>query len=353
MKTFNCRCEQRLYFEDTRCPKCRAPVGWCPKCDDLVALDSKGNGLFLCKSNGCEASLRFCKNATEYDACNRCVEAGSDAEYCDMCEFDDARPDLTDPVKLECFQRLQVAKRRVLNQFQMIGLPPYDSDTTEPVLSFDFKADSIPTEMGWRPMGVETVYTGHSNGKITINIREADSVERERLRIQFGESYRTLTGHFRHELAHYLWDAWISGSEHEAEFIEVFGDHSSPTYSEALQHYYKNGPAKNWEQEYVSAYASMHPFEDWAETTAVILNIHATLETAKNYNMLPPGPEPTEPGYRLDQFIFLGDFLNEISREMGLLDAMPAAIPPPVRRKMTFIRRLVERELDENAKPTH
>ncbi len=344
MKTFTCRCGQRLYFEDSQCPQCKSRLGWCPQCSKLSALDEIDQGLFACSDQGCQRQLRLCFNYSEYAACNRCIPTEDQGIYCDMCQFDDTIPDLSLPLNLDFFRRLQIAKRRVLHQFEMLGMPPYGDAPVQPALSFDFKADSIKTDQGWRPMGGETVYTGHANGKITINIREADSVERERLRVRFGESYRTLIGHFRHELGHYLWEAWIKGSEHEPGFITTFGDHNIPTYAEAMTAYYQNGPKQNWEQEFISAYASMHPFEDWAETTAVILNAHATLETAEHYGFIARHQENALPGEKLDQFIFLGDFLNEISRELGLLDAMPAVIVEPVRKKMDFIRRVVQKE---------
>ena len=55
------------------------------------------------------------------------------------------------------------------------------------------------------------VMTGHADGVITINLAEADDAERERRRHQMGEPYRTLLGHFRHEIGHYYWNRLIAG----------------------------------------------------------------------------------------------------------------------------------------------
>ena len=42
--------------------------------------------------------------------------------------------------------------------------------------------------------------TGHARGVITLNSTEANDSERERQRHAMGEPYRTLLGHFRHEV---------------------------------------------------------------------------------------------------------------------------------------------------------
>ena len=77
---------------------------------------------------------------------------------------------------------------------------PYgnEPDGVEPALSFDFKDDVIHKRNWWWRMGKqERVYTGHANGKITIHIREADTVEREKARVSFGRGVgrRSARGH--------------------------------------------------------------------------------------------------------------------------------------------------------------
>ena len=51
------------------------------------------------------------------------------------------------------------------------------------------------------------------------------------------------------------------------------------------------GAPDGWEQRYVSAYATMHPWEDWAETFAHYLHIRDTLQTAEAYGMRVDGPQ--------------------------------------------------------------
>jgi hypothetical protein len=109
------------------------------------------------------------------------------------------------------------------------------------------------------------VFTGHDNGLITINLAEADDAERERRRHQMGEPYRTLLGHFRHEIAHYYWARLVAKSPSLAQFRELFGDERRD-YGAALQEYYASGAPADWPERFVSAYASSHPWEDFVET---------------------------------------------------------------------------------------
>jgi len=216
--------------------------------------------------------------------------------------------------------------------------------------SFDFKADVIPKKNYWRGGGADTerVYTGHANGKITINIREACDVEREKLRVDLGEAHRTLIGHFRHEIGHYYWDMLIKGRR-EDEFIAVFGDHNNPTYAEALERHYEQGPPAEWQQSYVSAYATMHPWEDFAESWALYLDMTSSLDTAAwqgfggTTDAVHKDVEPMMKRYQQ-----LGVALNEINRSMGLLDLVPEVIVPPVVEKLRYTHNLVRAGHEEN-----
>ncbi|MEQ9210209.1 MAG: putative zinc-binding metallopeptidase, partial [Pseudomonadales bacterium] len=166
----------------------------------------------------------------------------------------------------EKWQRIEIAKRRLLYTLNRLGLPYGSrSEGFEVPLSFDFKADTRKKRMLWLNMGKqEQVYTGHADGKVTLNIREADDVEREKTRISFGEAQRTVIGHFRHEIGHYFWDVLVKG-KCEPECVAVFGDHNNPDYGTALEQYYENGPLPGWQTSHISAYATMHPWEDFAE----------------------------------------------------------------------------------------
>jgi len=140
----------------------------------------------------------------------------------------------------------------------------------------------------------EPVVTGHADGVITINIAEADDAERERRRQELHEPCRTLLGHFRHESGHYYWDRLIKNSPWINAFRETFGEESSD-YRDALERYYQSGPSTDWPKHFVSAYASAHPWEDWAETWAHYLRITDTLEIAGACGLSLRPHRPDEP----------------------------------------------------------
>ena len=92
------------------------------------------------------------------------------------------------------------------------------------------------------------------------------------------DRYRTLLGHLRHEVGHYYWDRLIAGTPLLAGFRELFGDETQD-YAGALQRHYNQGPPSDWRNWYVSAYATAHPWEDWAETWAHYM--HCLLYTSR------------------------------------------------------------------------
>jgi len=281
--------------------------------------------------------------------CNRCVAVSDDTNapadprgLCDCCRFNDTIPDLSVAGNQKRWARLEAAKRRLFYDLKLLMLPyGTKSDGVEPSLAFDFKADVIPDKNYWRCSDEEErVYTGHADGRITINIREADDVEREKLRVVMGETQRTLIGHFRHEIGHYYWDLLIKG-QCEEQFKAVFGDHNSPTYAEALEAYYQNGPAADWQTRLISGYASMHPWEDFAETWAVYMDIVSVLDTATNHQLgMVSHPLETDLVTKVTQYQTLGISLNEINRSLGLLDAVPEVFVQPVVEKLHFIHQI-------------
>ncbi len=345
MRTFGCVCGQTLFFENVACERCGREVGWCPSCRAIAALEPLGDGTYRCANAGCGAVLVKCANYARENVCNRCLPAAEAARgLCDACRFNRTIPDLSMEGNRERWAELEAAKRRLLYTLDLLGLP-YGSaaDGFDPPLAFDFKADAIPVDGLWRWMGEgERVFTGHEDGKITINIREADSVEREKLRVDLGEAHRTLIGHFRHEVGHYYWDLLVRG-RHEAEFKRVFGDHENPPYGEALQRHYREGPPPKWKDRFVSAYATMHPWEDWAETFSLYLDITSVLDTAVNMGLIGPLDLADLHGM-VGRYRQLGLVLNELNREMGLIDVVPEVLHAPVVEKLGLVHALVRRQ---------
>jgi hypothetical protein len=344
MRTFTCRCGNVLFFDNSLCLACNSEVGFCPQCQTISALVPSGEAGYACGNADCGAALVKCGNYAQHDVCNRMVPAGGETAnlLCDCCRYNATIPDLSVPGNLQKWYRLEAAKRRLFYDLDQLGLPyGTAADGFQPPLVFDFKADVIPKNDFWRPTtATERVYTGHADGRITINIREADDVEREKLRVDMAEAHRTLVGHFRHEIGHYYWDLLVKDRV-EAECAAVFGDPSSPTYAEALERHYTEGPPTDWQETYLSAYASMHPWEDFAETWAVYLDMTSALDTAHHNGF--GGTE--RPGAELEALLGryqkLGIALNEINRSIGLLDVVPEVFVPPVVEKLQYIHDLV------------
>lgn len=195
--------------------------------------------------------------------------------------------------------------------------------------------------------------TGHEDGLITLNIAEADPVERERMREKMDEPYRTLLGHFRHESGHFYWDRLVRDREAIFEFRQLFGDERLD-YSQALERHHQQGPPPNWRDYYVSAYASCHPWEDWAESWAHVLHMLDTLETAVQFGVsLQSGVSestaraPLDPFTHhnfqdiFDQWIPLTFALNSLNHSMGHDDAYPFVLAPPVVEKLARVHRIM------------
>jgi hypothetical protein len=357
MNIFHCTCGQSLFFENSRCLSCGAETGFCPACRRVTALQPDTEaGMYRCGYPDCGVRLVKCANYADYDICNWCVrvpdEGPPPGRYCDCCRYTVTIPDLSVPGNLHKWFRLESAKRRLFYELDLLGLPyGTAADGFNPPLSFDFKADTPTDETLCYTMGEqEQVYTGHRNGQITINIREADEVERERIRIDMGEAHRTLIGHFRHEIAHYFWESLVAGHR-EGAFATLFGNPHTPDYAAALEQYYRYGPVPDWPSRFISAYASMHPWEDWAETFAMYLDMTSTLDTAAHAGFLSTNAiEPDDLMTMITAYQRLGIGLNEISRTMGLIDMVPDIPVPPVIEKLRFIHAICRQAGQTNKK---
>lgn len=352
MRTFLCTCGETLFFDNTRCVTCEREAGFCPSCQDLVSLVPAEDGAYRCGNSACCASLTKCNNYAEERVCNRCiVQPNATGSLCDCCRFNAVIPNLGVGDNRAKWRRLEAAKRRLFYHLDLLRLARGNaSEGFDPPLSFEFKEDQGASwandEYGNSEMlnAHEVVMTGHFKGKITINLREADPVERERLRVQFGELNRSLIGHFRHEIGHYYWELLIKGKREDG-FKAVFGDHHHPTYAEALQNYYQRGPHANWGQNFASAYASMHPWEDFAETFTAYLEMVATLDTAKHMGIDRMNELDTIPSEDLEAmcrvYARVGIAFNELNRTMGLKDVLTRPLTRAVIKKMRYVHGLI------------
>jgi hypothetical protein len=349
VKLFKCQsCGQIIYFENTRCESCGHALGYLPKAMTMSALEAEGDGFSALAAQG--ASVRLCDNAG-HDACNWLVAADSDATLCLACRHNRTIPDLTDPNNLQRWQRIEAAKHHLFYSLVRLNLPLANRlDDPDHGLAFDFLADS-PDPTGPKVM------TGHDNGLITIALAEADDAERERRRAQMHEPYRSLLGHFRHEVGHYFWDVLVRDGGRLDECRAVFGD-DSQDYDAALQAHYQNGPPADWQDHYVSQYASTHPWEDWAETWAHYLHIVDTLEMASAFGItvrprltrdetlsavidLAPYDPAAEMKDIIEAWLPLTFAMNSLNRAMGNPDLYPFVLSPTVVTKLAFVHDVV------------
>ncbi|BBK41431.1 hypothetical protein STVA_14510 [Allostella vacuolata] len=349
MKLFECQnCGQPLYFENTRCISCGLILGYLPDIGEMSALEPEQDDDWRALAAP-DRPYRFCANVA-HGTCNWLVPADQEEPLCRACRHNRTIPDLGPPENLDRWYRMEVAKHRLFYTLLALGLPLANrTDDPENGLAFDFLADPGPPH-------APRILTGHDNGLVTINLAEADDAQRERIRAEMGEPYRTLLGHFRHEVGHWFWDRMVAtGPELEA-FRTLFGDERQD-YAEALARHYANGPPADWQERFISAYASCHPWEDFAETWAHYLHIVDTLETARAFGLrirpriergaemaarIDFDPNDSVGAERLvDAWLPLTFAVNSLNRSMGLPDLYPFVLPRPVIEKLDFIDRLV------------
>lgn len=285
-----------------------------------------------------ERRYQLCANL-HLAECNWLVEKSPIAKLCVACALTRTRPNDADTIALAAFATAEKAKRRMIAELHELKLPIVDRDDDPDFgLAFDLLSSQF-----------EKVFTGHHNGVITLDLAEGDDVHREQLRISMDEPYRTLLGHFRHEIGHYYFYRLVGTSPQYLErFNERFGD-PDLDYQEALDRHYSKGAPAGWEDDYVSPYATMHPAEDWAETFAHYLHIRDTLDTAAAFGFAPAtatydrrflGPSGFDT--IIDMWLPLSWALNMVNRSMGKGDLYPFVLAPPVLEKMRFIHTVVD-----------
>ncbi len=351
MKLFECQhCGQLLYFENTRCERCGHVLGYLPDRTMLSALTAEGGDHWRPLA-ATDEPFRFCANAA-HRACNWLVSANGRDAFCRACRLNRTIPDLDAPENLLLWQRLEAAKHRLVYGLLRLGLPLVSKfEDAEKGLAFDFLAGS-----GTTFQESTQVITGHVQGLVTIDISEADDAERERHRRDMAEPYRTLLGHFRHEVGHHYWERLVRDGVWHKAFREVFGDERR-NYGAALEAHYANGPQPDWQEHYVSSYAGAHPWEDFAESWAHYLHIVDTLETADAFGLrIHPkaGRIPRlemeidfDP-YRQSDFdalvkawLPLTYAVNSLNHSMGQPDLYPFVLSPTVIGKLRFVHGLI------------
>lgn len=336
MNTGQCRCGAKIYLGNSTCITCLAKLGRCDGCGEVASFQAEEDVLAQC-CDQCKLQVRACANQV-HGICHSYLDPSCNSDFCQWCSFAEMVPSLDSKDHIVKWGLLEEAKRQLLSQLYTLNLPPYATSfdgETKP-LRFRFLKDTIDEN------GVaQRIFTGHQDGIITVNLEEADSVYREKVRVELNEPHRTLIGHLRHEYGHYL--DWCLSAERRPDYCELFGDPTSLDYATAQEQYYNRTSNLDWMNCFVSEYASMHPWEDFAETTNLYLDLLAVLDTAQQNRSWRP-VQKIELDGDMDSIVRasleLAIAVSELNADLGLLPLLPENIAPPVIDKLTFIHSL-------------
>ncbi|MCW2795487.1 putative zinc-binding metallopeptidase [Nocardioides sp.] len=328
MKAFRCRvCDNSLYFENSLCVSCKTALGFSRAERAIVPVDE--NGRYVDASG---LIWHVCKNLNLSGCTWLAPVAGG---QCFACDLTRTRPNNENLEGLAEFPDAEKAKRHLVFELDTLGFPVVGKDIDpENGLAFDLLSSVA-----------ENVVIGHEAGIITIDLAESDAAYREKVRARLAEPYRTMLGHFRHEVGHYYEWQLVRGADLMARSRELFGDESTD-YQAEIDRHYSQGPPDGWEKSYISTYATMHPFEDFAETWAHYLHICDTVETAGEYGLTAVASPATFSSFRdlvVGIWVPLTAALNMINRSMGKEDLYPFVIPAPVLDKLEFVAALAPR----------
>jgi hypothetical protein len=324
VRSYRCRvCDNPLHFENSVCVSCGTALAYSREERAIVPVDHLSryldqNGLVWhrCRNlglHGCTWLSRF--------------EGGQ----CFACDLTRTRPNDQDAEGLANYPAAERAKRHLIAELDTLGFQVVGKDTDpENGLAFDLLSSVH-----------ENVTIGHADGIVTIDLAESDDAYRARVQQDLAEPYRTMLGHFRHEVGHYYeWQLVRGDLIHQTR--ELFGDESAD-YQAAIDRHYADGPPADWADSYISTYATMHPFEDFAETWAHFLHISDTVETASEYGLTAVAPVTAFSSFRdvvTGIWVPLSVALNMINRSMGKHDLYPFVIPAPVLDKLDFVAAL-------------
>jgi hypothetical protein len=336
VRQFSCDCGSPVYFENSFCINCNSALGYSPVRNDILTLADWGEGVYRDLLGN---AFRYCSNGEDYGVCNWLRPIEDASPFCMACQFNRTVPDQSRPENQRRWLALERAKKRLLYTLAQLNLPLI-SGWTDPRrgLLFDFVEDARSTDA----FPETFVTTGYLGGVITINALEADDATRVAVRDEMNESYRTVLGHLRHESGHYYWSLLDPDRDLLEDFRDLFGEERAD-YGEALDVHYRKGPPPQWQDRYISAYASAHPSEDWAECWGHYLHIYDALETAAAHRLLGVQPAVMSMAERLSAWTRISLMLNELNRSVGRGDAYPFVINELVAEKLDFIELAIQR----------
>jgi hypothetical protein len=349
MNVFHCNhCDNLVFFESSQCLKCGRTLAFLPDLRIVGAL-RREDGLWTFQSSIGSRLYRLCENYSGASVCNWAIPANESGNLCQSCRLTLVVPDLSLANSRAAWFKLEIAKRRLIYTLQGLNCSVKNRSEDPKGLAFQFLADPVGPD-------APPVFSGHAEGVITINIAEADDAERERRRLVLHEPYRTLLGHFRHESGHYYWDMLIKDQAGINAFRNLFGDERLD-YQKALEDHYSQGAPTDWQEKFVTAYASSHPWEDWAETWAHYLHMIDLVETAAACGLSLRPSRSDEPAmsrgsnaeipntsfdWLIDQWFPVTYLLNNLNRGMGLIDGCPFVLSNRAIEKLKLVQETIQ-----------
>lgn len=350
MKLFACdNCDQVVHFDNRRCVRCNHRLGFLPNDLSMHALEPQDERMWQLVARP-QHKVRFCANAG-LDICNWLISDGDQNDFCITCRHNRLVPNTDTQDGIDRWRRIGQAQRHLFYSLLRWNLPhPDRQEDPQGGLVFDFLEDMVQNDGNVVP-----AMTGHEEGLIAIRAAEADDATREQARASMNEPYRTLLGHFRHETGHFIWNKLVRDRNGFDDFRAVFGDERMD-YASALQNHYSNGAPPGWQENFISAYAASHPWEDFAECFAHYLHIVDTLETARAFGIAidPRGHEEMASEvdfnpYRaasaeqlVSAWVPLSVAINGIQRSMGQPDSYPFVLSRAVVVKLEYLHRLIQ-----------
>lgn len=311
MQVFQCpECGQQVWFHNSHCPN-----------GHLLHFDPDAQQMTQALDCGRRAAI----------GCN--WRAEPHGPLCRSCAMTEVIPDPEVAGAESRLAETEAAKRWVLAGLLRWGW--FGSADAGPAPRFMLVADRTRH-------GPEEITMGHADGLITLDVAEASRTVREERRENLAEPYRTMIGHLRHELAHYLFQRLSGEANFSESFRELFGDERRD-YGEALKAHYANPQAGG--EHHITSYASAHPHEDWAETVAHLLHLTDLVDSGAAVALTPGGDAYAEPdGLALIERA--ADFamrVNHVNRALDLPDLYPFVLTDPVREKLAFAHRALRR----------
>lgn len=347
MRAFSCPvCGSFVEFERKRCTDCSTDLGLHLPTKTMVALDDNAaviDGVTWVR----------CSQAKLTD-CNWLTEESGTAGRRGRCLADSLirrTPPADDTIAREKLTPTTRVLRRLIYQLVDLHLPIEPFWRSDGGLAFDLLSSESTDE---------PVTIGHADGVITIDLVESLDAYREQLRVKLGEPYRTMLGHFRHEAGHYFQNVLVENGDGAARYLAdcrgLFGDERA-SYADALDRHYRDGAPGGWQTSYISEYATMHPWEDFAECFAHYLHITDTIDTCREAGMVLhadrvffTAPRDVTPlkcyddvpvSKLLFDWKWMSLFFNRVNAAMGKDPLYPFELPPPVVEKLGFVHRVV------------